>query len=96
MKVIILIITIVILYVIVTNYSEPFVNPINHVNVNHIDSNEVNVYANNHGSAPAGVNALSGEIQYEQNANAPHVNKNKGNPQNEHSYQNELKIQPRE
>ena len=48
---------------------------------------------NAHGSAPAGVNALPGEPQYQQNASAPHVNPaNKtGNPENTHP---ELKKQP--
>ena len=44
----------------------------------------VTSYENAHGSAPAGVNALPGEIQYHQNADSPSVNAaNKlGNPQN--------------
>lgn len=48
---------------------------------------------NAHGSAPAGVNALPGEPQYQQNANSPHVNpaNKKGNPENTHP---ELKKQP--
>jgi hypothetical protein len=50
-------------------------------------------YEDAHGSAPAGVNAISGEIQYKQNADSPSVNAaNKlGNPQNTLP---ELKKQP--
>lgn len=48
---------------------------------------------NAHGSAPAGVNALPGEQQYQQNSASPPVNPaNKhGNPENTHP---ELKKQP--
>jgi len=45
-----------------------------------------------HGSAPAGVNALPGKDQHDQNAHAPHVNRvNQINPQGTHP---ELKKQP--
>lgn len=48
---------------------------------------------NAHGSAPAGVNALPGEPQYQQNSASPPVNpaNKKGNPQN---VQPEFKKQP--
>lgn len=47
---------------------------------------------NSHGSAPAGVNALPGKQQYDQNAHAPHVNPaNQINPQDTNP---ELKKQP--
>jgi|UniRef100_A0A6C0DDZ4 hypothetical protein len=47
---------------------------------------------NSHGSAPAGVNALPGKDQHDQNAHAPHVNRvNQINPQGTHP---ELKKQP--
>jgi len=47
---------------------------------------------NSHGSAPAGVNALPGKPQYDQNSNAPHVNPvNQTNPQDTNP---ELKKQP--
>ena len=48
---------------------------------------------NAHGSAPAGVNALPGEPQYQQNSASPPVNpaNKKGNPQNT---QPEFKKQP--
>jgi len=50
-------------------------------------------YENAHGSAPAGVNAMPGEMQYQQNSASPPVNRaNKtGNPQNTLP---ELKKQP--
>jgi len=45
-----------------------------------------------HGSAPAGVNALPGKPQHDQNAHAPHVNPmNQLNPQDTNP---ELKKQP--
>ena len=48
---------------------------------------------NAHGSAPAGVNALPGEPQYQQNSASPPVNpaNKKGNPENTNP---ELKKQP--
>jgi hypothetical protein len=48
---------------------------------------------NAHGSAPAGVNALPGEPQYQQNSASPPVNpaNKKGNPQDTNP---ELKKQP--
>ena len=48
---------------------------------------------NSHGSAPAGVNALPGEQQYQQNSSSPPVNpaNKNGNPENTHP---ELKKQP--
>ncbi len=48
---------------------------------------------NAHGSAPAGINALPGELQYQQNSASPPVNpaNKKGNPENT---QPELKKQP--
>lgn len=48
---------------------------------------------NAHGSAPAGVNALPGEIQYQQNSASPPVNpaNKNGNPENTHP---EFKKQP--
>jgi len=50
-------------------------------------------YEDAHGSAPAGVNASPGNIQYEQNAATPPVNPayKHGNPQNVNP---EFKIQP--
>jgi hypothetical protein len=50
-------------------------------------------YENSHGSAPAGVNALSGLEQRKQNAGAPYVNQayEQGNPQNTNP---EFKKQP--
>jgi hypothetical protein len=46
-----------------------------------------------HGSAPAGVNAVSGSAQYKENSDAPHVNaaNKQGNPQDT---DDELKRQP--
>jgi hypothetical protein len=48
---------------------------------------------NSHGSAPAGINALPGEPQYQQNSASPPVNpaNKKGNPENTNP---ELKKQP--
>jgi hypothetical protein len=47
---------------------------------------------NSHGSAPAGVNALPGKVQHDQNAHAPHVNRvNQNHPQDTNP---ELKKQP--
>jgi hypothetical protein len=48
---------------------------------------------NAHGSAPAGVNALPGELQYQQNSASPPVNpaNKNGNPENTNP---ELKKQP--
>jgi hypothetical protein len=49
-------------------------------------------YQNALGSAPAGINALSGELQYQQNSNATSVNRVKpGNSQNTYP---EYKQQP--
>jgi len=49
-------------------------------------------YQNGLGSAPAGVNALPGKLQYEQNAGAPSVDRVKpGNSQNTYP---EYKQQP--
>jgi hypothetical protein len=50
-------------------------------------------YENAHGSAPAGVNAIDGESQYEQNSASPPVNAmyKRGNPQNVYP---EFKEQP--
>ena len=79
-----------------------FVIIIVHILISHITlyvpsegfvDNEHSVYEDAHGSAPAGVNAFAGEVQYKQNADSPHVNAaNKlGNPQNTLP---ELKKQP--
>jgi hypothetical protein len=48
---------------------------------------------NAHGSAPAGINALAGEPQYQQNSASPPVNpaNKNGNPENTNP---ELKTQP--
>ena len=47
---------------------------------------------NSHGSAPAGVNAVAGKPQYDQNSKAPHVSTvNQINPQDTNP---ELKKQP--
>jgi hypothetical protein len=46
-----------------------------------------------HGSAPAGVHAVSGDVQYKENVDAQHVNaaNKQGNPQDTND---ELKRQP--
>jgi hypothetical protein len=55
----------------------------------------INVFKGGLGSAPAGVNALPGAKQEDQNAHAPHVNAvQPGNPQSARAAFNSFKVQP--
>jgi hypothetical protein len=55
----------------------------------------INAFKGGLGSAPAGVNALPGAKQEDQNAHAPHVNAvQPGNPQSARAAFNSFKVQP--
>ena len=55
----------------------------------------INAFKGGLGSAPAGVNALPGAKQEDQNAHALHVNAvQPGNPQSTHAAFNSFKVQP--